>query len=489
MKPIKITYILTCLMLMLCACQKDYLDANPEHEQNANNFFQSKEDFIQAVNGAYVPLRVIFTNSFWQLGEMRSDNTSFQYNVGDRSGFGREQIDQFLELDDNPFVYSFFENSFIGIGRCNVVLDRFAPEKINDDVAAQHVLGQATFLRAFYYFNLVQLFGEVPLVLHEVSSTDDAFSSAARRPVNELYEAILQDAMTAVENLPENYQQDSDLGRVTSVSARMLLAKLFMVQQQFDRAMEQLNIILQSDRSLNADYADNFNPLRKNAVESIFEVQYLEGPYNMSSNFMYTFAPYNGGTDITGFGLYPGAESGWNIPTTDMLNAYEEGDLRRAKSINTSFTDPVTQQMVPYVIKYRSPHAIRYQMNENFPVYRFADAMLMAAECLNELGYAGNGQAFALLNDVRARAGLAAHTAQDLATQEAFREAVWHERMVELAFENHRWLDLLRTGRVETVMRAHATREKAAKNYIPAAAFEDIRLLFQYPRREILLTE
>ncbi|QNL50467.1 RagB/SusD family nutrient uptake outer membrane protein [Olivibacter sp. SDN3] len=489
MKPTRILYILTCLGVMLCACQKDYLDANPEHEQNATNFFASKEDFIQAVNGAYVPLREIFTGSFWQLGEMRADNTSFQYNAGDRSGFGREQIDQFLELDDNAFVYSFFQNSFIGIGRCNVILDRYAPEKINDDNAAQQIVGQATFLRAYYYFNLVQLFGEVPLVLHEVSSTDDAFSSAARRPVNEIYEAIAQDALTAAENLPENYQQDNDLGRVTSISARMLLAKLYMVQQQFDRAMEQLNIVLQSDRSLNADYADNFNPVRKNGVESIFEVQYLEGPFDMSSNFMYTFAPYNGGTDITGFGLYPGAESGWNIPTDDMLNAYEEGDLRREKSINMNFIDPNTQRTVPYVIKYRSPHAIRYQTNENFPVYRYADAMLMAAECLNELGYAGNGQAFTLLNEVRSRAGLTPQTDQLLANQTAFREAVWHERMVELAFENHRWLDLLRTGRAETLMRAHADREKAQKSYIPAAAFENINLLFQYPRRELLLTE
>lgn len=489
MKPVKILYTLAFLGTVFSSCQKDYLDANPEHVQNANNFFQSKDDFIQAVNGAYAPLRPIFTDSFWQLGEMRADNTSFQYNIGDRSALGREQIDQFLELDDNPFVYSFFSNAFIGIGRCNVLLDRFAPDKINDETAARQILGQGSFLRAFYYFNLVQLFGEVPLVLTEASSTNDVFALAQRKPVSEIYEAIIRDAQTAIDNLPDHYQSDNDLGRVTSVTARMLLAKVYMVQKQFAPAMEQLNVILQSDRSLNADYADNFNPLAKNSAESIFEVQYLDGPYGMSSNFMYTFAPYNGGTGITGFGLYPGADSGWNIPTDDLLDSYEAGDLRLAKSVNTTFIDPNTNQVVPYVIKYQSPHAIRYQTNENFPIYRFADALLMAAECLNELGYAAEGQAFSLLNQVRARAGLTAHSAQQLSNQERFREAVWKERQVELAFENHRWLDLLRTGRATAVMQAHADREKAVKRHIPAAAFENVSLLFQYPRREVLLME
>lgn len=489
MKPATIKYILVFFAITLCACQKEYLDANPEHEQNAVNFFQTKEDFIQAVNGAYVPLRIIFTDSFWQLGEMRADNTSFQYNVGDRSGFGREQIDQFLELDDNVFVNSFFSNSFIGIGRCNVILDRFDPENINDAEAERQIQGQASFLRAYYYFNLVQLFGEIPLVLHEVSSTDEAFSSAARRPINEIYDAIIQDANVAIDALPDHYQSNDDLGRVTSVSARMLLAKVYMVQRRFDLAMEQLNQVLQSDRSLNSDYAANFNPQNKNSVESIFEIQYLEGPYGMSSNFMYTFAPYNGGTSITGFGLYPGADSGWNIPTADMLEAYEDGDLRKDKSINTSFIDPNTQRIVPYVIKYQSPHAVRYQTNENFPVYRLADAYLMAAECSNELGYTVEGQAFVLLNAVRSRADLQAMSAQDLPDQDAFREAVWRERRVELAFENHRWLDLLRTDRTEQVMSAHAARERMERNEIPAAAFENISPLFQYPRREIMLTE
>ncbi len=489
MKSLNILVGLITLGTLVGSCQKEYLDANPEHVQNANNFFQSKEDFIQAVNGAYAPLRPLFTDSFWQLGEMRADNTSYQYNVGDRSGLVREQIDQFLELDDNAFVYSFFSNAFIGIGRCNVVLDRFAPETIGDEAVARQVLGQATFLRAFYYFNLVQLFGDIPLVLNEATSTNDAFATAQRRPVNEIYAAIIQDAQTAIDNLPDHYEQDNDLGRVTSTSARMLLAKVYMVQKQFAPAMELLNLIVQSDRALNPNYADNFNPLAKNSAESIFEVQYLEGPYAMSSNFMYTFAPYNGGSSITGFGLYPGADSGWNIPTDDLLAVYEAGDLRLAASVNSTFVDPNNGEVVPYVIKFRSPHAIRYQTNENFPVYRFADALLMAAECANELSYAAGGQAFTLLNRVRARAGLTALSEQELPDQERFRQAVWKERQIELAFENHRWFDLLRTERAVSVMQAHAVREKADKSFLPSASFENISLLFQYPRREVLLTE
>ncbi|MCX2480641.1 RagB/SusD family nutrient uptake outer membrane protein [Pedobacter sp. MC2016-15] len=489
MNTSKIKYILIFLASLTVSCQKEYLNTDPEYLQNAKNFFKTKEDFVQAVNGAYAPLRPVFTDSFWQLGEMRSDNTAFQYNTGDRSALGREQIDQFLELDDNSFVYSFFSNSFIGIGRCNVIINRYAPDKINDENAAKQIIGQASFLRAYYYFNLVQLFGELPLVLSEISSTSDAFAQAKRRPVNEVYDAIIKDAKMAIENLPQRYTSANDLGRVTSVAARMLLAKVYMVQKQFNPAMEQLNLILQSGRALNANYSDNFNSTAKNSVESIFEVQFLEGPYSMSSNFMYTFAPYNAGTSITGFALYTGADSGWNIPTADLIAQYEAGDQRLDKSISRTFTDPVTRQVVPYIIKYKSPHAVRYQTNDNFPVYRFADALLMAAESLNEIGYVTGGQAFELLNRVRSRAGLPALTAQNVTTQEAFRTAVWHERQIELAFENHRWLDLLRTGQAENVMKAHAVREKASKSFIPAAGYSTIRPLFQYPRREVLLLE
>ncbi|QPH38709.1 RagB/SusD family nutrient uptake outer membrane protein [Pedobacter endophyticus] len=489
LKSLKKIALLGLFLSGLTGCQKDYLDASPEHLQNAGNFFQSKNDFIQAVNGAYAPLRPLFTDSFWQLGEMRSDNTSFQYNTGDRSAIGREQNDQFLELDDNPFVYSFFANSFTGIGRCNVILNRYDEAKIGDANAARQILGQASFLRAYYYLNLVQLFGEVPLVLTEVTSTNDAFDKAKRKPVAEIYQSIIKDAGVAVNNLPAAYPAPTDLGRVTSTAAHMLLAKVYMVQKQYSQAMEHLNIILQSQKALNPDYSSNFNPLAKNSVESVFEVQFLEGPFGMASNFMYTFAPYNAGTSITGFGLYTGADSGWNIPTADLLAAYEPGDLRLAKSINRTFVDPNTNQVVPYTIKFRSAHSIRYQTNDNFPVYRFSDALLMAAEALNEIGYTSSGQAFTHINRVRARAGLAGLSPQQVSTQELFREAVWKERQVELAFENHRWFDLLRTGRAAAVMQSHAAREKALKSHVPAAAYNNIRLLFQYPRREVLLEQ
>ena len=134
----------------------------------------------------------------------------------------------------------------------------------------------------------------------------------------------------------------------------------------------------------------------------------------------------------------------------------------------------------------------RFNTWENFPVTRLADVLLMQAEALNEAGFP-NAEAFTLLNRVRTRAGLASKTADNadpklkIASQADFRTAIAQERRVELAFENHRWFDLVRTGQADIVLKAHAVKEKALKNYILPASYATINLKFPYPYRETLL--
>ncbi|TDE14878.1 RagB/SusD family nutrient uptake outer membrane protein [Dyadobacter psychrotolerans] len=476
--------------LALAGCKQSFLDVTPQTYQSSNTFYNTKDQFIQAVNAAYSPLQAIYSGTnvgpggqLWALAEMRSDNSSYQFNTSDRSGQSLEEIDEFRENNSNSYLSAFFNGSYSGISRCNIILERLAASSAVDAATSSQVSGEASFLRAFYYFNLIRVFGSVPAVYSEVTSTDNSFATASPVASSAIYPKIIEDAVAAISKLPESYTAATDKGRVTKATARTLLAEVYMTQKNWNGALEQLNAIVASGKyQLNANYADNFDVTKENGPESIFEIQYIVGSNSEYSNFIYTFAPWNSGTKVAYLGV---AAAGWNIPTQDMLEAYEEGDTRLAASIGRDFTDPTTNTLVPYIKKYQSTHAVRYQTGNNFPVYRYSDVLLMLAESLNETG--ATASAFTSLNQVRSRAGLAAKTPAQLSSQTAFRQAVAQERRVELAFENHRWFDLLRYGTATEVMTLHAVREKALKTYMVGIAYQAIPLVFPYPLREQLL--
>lgn len=485
----KVIYFLI-FSVLLTGCGESFLNVNPETYQGAANFFQTKSQFTQAVNGTYAPLQGIYNSQMWALAEMRSDNTSYQYNTGDRSGFPFEEVDEFREISNNALTTGFFNNAVLGISRANVILDRIDASSI-DAASKDQITGEASFLRAFYYFHLVRIFGDVPLVLKEVKSTDEAFTVSVKKPAAEIYAQILIDVKKAVDKLPETYAAAADKGRATKGSARTLLGEIYLTQKNYAAAVTELKAVVSSGKySLNANYADNFAVTKKNGPESVFEIQYTEGPNGESSSFIYSFAPYNSGTSVAPFALASGAAAGWNAPTQDLLDAYEAGDLRKDISVGLNFMDPNTKAVAPYIKKYLTPHAVRFQTGDNFPVYRYSDVLLMLAEAINEAGFQADGEAFALLNQVRTRAGLAAKTSSNanaalkIASQDDFRKAVARERRVELSFENHRWFDLLRTGKVAETMAAHAIKEKAAKSHVIAASYSDLRTLYAYPMRE-----
>lgn len=498
MKSIK-QYLVTLPVFLLVmagatGCSESFLNVKPKSFVSASGYFQGTNHITEALNGVYAPLDGLYTGSMWAMAEMRSDNTSYQYNTGDRSGFALEQMDEFREIDDNSVVYSMYNTSYTGIARANALLDNLQGNTSISDSLNALVTAQAEFLRAFYYFNLVRMFGDVPLVLHEVTSTTAAFSDAARTPAKDVYAAIVTDLKDAVSALPVKYSQASDLGRVTKGAAETILAKVYMMQHDYDDAIPLLEDVRTLGYTLLPDYAEIFNPANKNNQESIFEVQYKEGTPGTPSNFIYTFAPYNSGSSIPGFAVYSGSGSGWNIPTADLINSYEAGDKRKAASISFSFTDPNTGKIVPYVIKYcHPPYQQQYQTSDDFIVTRYADVLLMLASCLNEKGFVADGEAFQLLNQVRHRAGLADKTASNplaalrVATQDAFRQAVMQERRVELAFEDHRWFDLLESGTAAAVMTAHGAAEKSLKSWVLPVSYTQIALTYQYPRREVQL--
>jgi hypothetical protein len=340
----------------------------------------------------------------------------------------------------------------------------------------------------------VQYFGDVVLVTTTLKTPDEAFA-LLRSPEAEVYAQIEKDLKEAAEALPAKYNA-ANAGRVTKGAALSLLGKVYLTRKQYAEAVSTLRQVIPLGYDLYKNYADNFDPAKKNGIESIFEVQYQGGnDLGEQSNFMYIFAPRLSQGAITGFGnINPG---GRNIPTRDIIAAYEPGDLRKDISLKEGYTNAKGETItIPYINKYNHKHTIAGRTDNNWPVLRYADVLLMLAEAINEQS-GPNDEAYGYLNKVRDRAGLEPLSGLDM---NAFREAVLHERRVELAFENHRWFDLRRTKTPEQLaqfLNAYAAKEKAnptvgrggvafnALDYV----YEPHEYLFPIPAAQILIND
>lgn len=468
-------YILIIAVLALSSCKQEYLNLDPINSYTYYNFPKNEDQINQAVVATYASARGLHNGNLWVFGEFMSDNTSFRFNPSDRGGLNTESIDEMIVTSDNGAILNFWSDSYDGIMRSNYVLESIETIPFRVETTKSTRIGEVRFWRAWQYFNIVRLYGDVPIITKVITNPTEG-TTYNREAANKVYDTmILPDALDAVAKLPAT----ADPGRLTKGAALMLLAKIYMTQKKFAEAATQLNELLKLGYVLNANYADNFDPLKKNSKESILEMQ-SDAAQNSMFGFGPSWTPW--GTGIT---IWPGnsnSRGGLNQPTADLNAAYEANDTRKAVTIGSA-------SGVLYLKKFIVWDAATKLNPVNFPTYRYADALLMLAECLNEQSY-GNAQAFALLNQVRKRAGLpdktAANTVPALAvpTQQAFRLTIEKERQVELAGENHRWFDLVRTDRAVEVMTAHGISEKKVKTTVQPTAYTKIRTLLAIPQRE-----
>ncbi|RIV18733.1 RagB/SusD family nutrient uptake outer membrane protein [Fibrisoma montanum] len=493
--------------LSVTSCNNDtFLTVVPETALSSATFFTKEADFQQAVNAIYVPLRPMYNEAAWALEEMHSDNTYYARNVLFGAVDNTQNLADFAILNAgglsaNTIILNIYRLNYQIIARANQVLAlidnvSFGTDQRSTD-SKNNLKGQAYFLRGFAYFKLAQLFGKAPLHLTPVADREGAAKPLAQ--ATELYAQVEKDVAEAIKLLP--LKKDQEGGRATSGAARMLLANLYMVQKKWPQAETLLReIVTSGEYLLLPDYNDAFSTTtgNKNNRESVFEVQYIEGPAGLNGNQIYRFIPAPITADelrpITGTSN-PQAISGENnnVPTPDIIAAYEPGDKRKDISIGTVTLSQSLRanKTYPYIKKYARPHSQHNNTGQNWPVYRYAEVLLFLAEALNEQGK--TAEAVPFLNQVRSRAGL---TAAAAGSQASLREAIFRERRVELAFENKRWYDLVRTGRVNEIITAYGARIKAnpQEYYFPSGAvpppnaFTNLEVYYPLPAVEAALT-
>lgn len=399
---------------------------------------------VACYNGLQAPMEYE-----WRFTETRSDNARFYTyttNSTENATILHYDLSTIETTDDN--IYKYWLATYNNIARCNTVLQHL--DVVTDPDLHNQYEGEASFIRAYHYFNLVRLFGPVVIVTNRISAEDA--KTMSRSSVEKIYELITQDLTLASEKLPDNYDP-SMAGRATKWAAIALLAKVRITQGLYDeQTLELLKQVESSGAGLMSKYEEVFDISNEMNKEILFAIRYTGGGLGLGSPFGNYFAPNNSGAAVVN-----GNGKGFNYPTNDLVSAYSSADLRRDVCLKTSYTKEdgsiVSGKGAAYVCKYTSPVVLKNDGDKDWPVLRYADVVLLRAEVENELN--GVDAALPYINMTRARAGLNALTSSDIVNRQAMRMAIEKERRLELAFENHRWFDLIRTNRAVDVMNAH----------------------------------
>ena len=437
------------------------LEQTPESNFTPTNFYKNADDAKAAVSATYDLMNTaeMYNQVMWILQDQATDDSEWG---GGRStaNQAKNDLDKYTFTPATSTFQSIWTAAYKAINRTNAVVGR-VPAISMDETLRNRLVAEAKFMRGFYYFTLVRLFGDVPLVLTETTSLNDL--QAPRAAANDVYAQIVSDFTEAASILPTTYT-GADAGRATKGAALAFLAKVYLTRGEWANASQKAKEVMDLGvYSLWANYADAFAIANKNGKEAVFEVQALGGGFGEGSFMQGYMRPnFDRVNNTAGFGDDP--------VTKNLYETYTAQDLRRDVNIRlysatSTPAAPASVDYPAYVFKYRDPSATANgEGNNNFPIIRYADVLLMYAEALNEQG-AGNVEAFTAINKIRTRAGLAELLVST--SQSEFREAVLLERRLELAFEGHRWYDLVRTKRLVTAMKAqNPTIVVSEKNFL-----------------------
>ncbi|RKR84564.1 putative outer membrane starch-binding protein [Mucilaginibacter gracilis] len=485
------------LITITTACQK-FVDYNPHdsYQVTALDYLQTESDYRTMEVSAYTPLQWI--NQVVPIGDIASDNAV----TGGESAsdvLDLQQIDDYTTNPVNGTLAGIWQYAYEGINRANYLTQYKATNPAGTAVnfaGKDAMYGEVYFLRAYYYFTLVKMFGDVPLFIDKRldPSSSGKLTRAAKSAV---YAQIEADLNNAISVLPTVQLQQ---GRITKYAAQALLGKIYLYEKKYDQAATMLqNVINANAFVLVSDFASIFLATGENGPESVFEIQYTNtSPYYQWSNVLQGQGNYAvqqcGVRNINGNSPMPYA-AGWstNLPTQNLAAAYSAGDQRKAvtvldieayKAANPSYN--ISYQLAPYkntglynqkYLPRKGETSGQQELNylNNFRTIRYADVLLMAAEAYNKSSSPNDTKAQQYLNQVRRRAFQVSDASHDVtSTGTTLYAAILIERRLELAMEGERFFDLVRTGQAATVL---AGTFKAGKNEV-----------FPIPQQEIAIS-
>lgn len=480
LKHIALTLAAAAIVPALTSCN-DWLKEDGPGTNKLKDFYVGGAVAIQNVNACYTPLAWEFNHTYfseWYIGDIASDDAlKGGQDVNDDAN--AYDIDNFKVNINNGILLDYYRAKYQGIARCNLALQEVVKVDPDDDMTQSRkdcLLGEAYFLRGLYYFQLVRVFGGVPLVDFVIDSSDRW--QQPRASVEEVYDHIVADLKQAADLLWErNKYPAADLGRATRGAAMGLLVKVYMFMHDYDNAYEAGKLWIAeeygSQYSLLPDYGANWLLSGENSAESLFEIQYMADPTSDYGDGAIGGFGFTRGTFTTVLcrprASTLGARRGWGFdhPTHNLVAEYEPGDPRLDLTVGR--LDEVTSQEVEVnylgTSYYNRKNA--YDEGETFPgidhdsrsprnyiLLRAADVLLLYAEAALESGKDLNAAKWAL-EEVRSRARAMSSDADVLPqfpgygyadTTDGLRAAIRHERRVELAMEGHRWFDLVRWG-------------------------------------------
>jgi hypothetical protein len=471
---IKTLAVLATLAFVLPSCH-DFLEESPKDRTAISNYYTTPQDAISAVNAIYAQLNAqsgdtfggVYHSNFWITVGLASDEM-LNNQVGNVDA---DQLSNFTYSPQNGIVFDVWKQHYKAISLANIAIARI-PSIDMDETLRTRLTNEAKFLRGLLYFNLVRMYGKIPLLVKE---NNDLYPAAA--DVEEVYQQIIQD-LTDAEGLP--VEQTDGRGRATWGAAKSILAKVYLTRGEYAKCAEKcLEVIKSGKYELWDNYADVFKIANRGGKESIFTVGFGDAGgaiiFWEAGQFHVRLLPTMLMTaHITNNTL------GWQVPTQALADSFEALDERKPVTVFNQFNETVrgTAYNVPfdkyYFRKYwdvtDEAEFTNAQTKQDFSVIRYPDVLLMYAEALN----AQNGpttEAYKYLNMVRDRAGLG-----DLSglTKESFLDAVLEERKLEFAGEGQRWFDLVRTQKLATLV------PLAKPGVTPVAKFN----LFPIPQKE-----